>query len=185
MSYEIREFRTNFKPQEDLVSSRNELRKIVLNEFLTERPGTGRGEKASRHKYVVEELKDGRKIYLLRPAWLKVGFDFEIWVERWSNNEDKRPSHDDVLNDLRQKRKEKPQVYKKLHEAMLRIYNCEEPDEIIENYKELRFESGLSVELILKVIKWFFIEQDIRFWNFSGRRMFKEALDGIFEQTTL
>ncbi len=28
-----------------------------------------------------------------------------------------------------------------------------------------------SVEHILKTIKWLFIEQDIRYWNYSGRQM--------------
>jgi len=185
MNYEVREIHTKFKPKKDFVHSRNELRKIVINEFLTEKPGTGRGKKASRYKYIVEKLENGRKIYLLRPAWKKAGFDFEIWVEKWLNKADKRPSHEDILNDLRQKREIDPLSYKRLHEAMLRVYNCEEPDEVLKDYQDLRFEKGLSVELILKVIKWFFIEQDIRYWNFSGRNMFKKALDRIFKQNTL
>ena len=30
---------------------------------------------------------------------------------------------------------------------------------------------GLNVELLVKVLKWLFIEQDIRCWNYSGREM--------------
>ena len=34
-----------------------------------------------------------------------------------------------------------------------------------------QFESGFAVDHILKTIKWLFIEQDIRYWNYSGRYM--------------
>ena len=35
----------------------------------------------------------------------------------------------------------------------------------------LSFETGLPVDHIVKAIKWLFIEQDIRYWNYSGRNM--------------
>jgi len=41
---------------------------------------------------------------------------------------------------------------------MARVYNCEEPEEILRDIRGIKFQSGLSVELILKVLKWFFIE---------------------------
>jgi len=62
---------------------------------------------------------------------------------------------------------------------MARVYNCEEPEEILRDIRGIKFQSGLSVELILKVLKWYFIEQDIRNWNYSGRGMFKSGLDEI------
>ena len=48
-------------------------------------------------------------------------------------------------------------------------FECQDIKEI--EYSELHFESGLSPEHILKVIKWLFIEQDIAYWNYSGRNM--------------
>ena len=38
---------------------------------------------------------------------------------------------------------------------------------------------GRPVEMLLKVIKWFFIEQDIRYWNYSGRNMLKNGIDAL------
>lgn len=34
---------------------------------------------------------------------------------------------------------------------------------------------GFPMDLIFKTSKWFFIEQDIRYWNYSGRNMLMES----------
>jgi hypothetical protein len=161
-------------------SSRIELRRKVIDQFFKEEAGTGAGDKTSRYTYYVEKLKDGSRVFLTRPAYLKKGFDFVIRVEgkSFSNGKD-NPSHDDIFKDLEQKRRENPQLYTRLHEAMIRVHSCEEPEEVLGDINDLRFESGFSAELILKVLKWFFIEQDIRDWNYSGRGMFKTRLDEI------
>ena len=159
---------------------RRELRKKVIKQFLLEEAGTGTGEKASRYTYYVEELQDGSRIYLTRPAWLKKGFDFLIHVENkvFMNGQD-NPKHADIFEDLEKKKRENTPLYKRLHEAMTRVWNCEDPSEVLKDIGDLKFQSGFSVELILKTIKWFFIEQDIRDWNYSGRAMFKSRLDEI------
>lgn len=61
----------------------------------------------------------------------KAGFNFEILVEKWLNKADKRPSHEDMLNDLKQKREIDPLSYRRLREAMLRVYNRKETDEYL------------------------------------------------------
>lgn len=167
-------------------SSREELRKKVVNNFLKEKPGTGSGDETSRYRYNVEILEDGSKIYLTRPAYLKKGFDFRISVEgRTFLTRGDYPKHDDIFNDLIKKRSESLKKYERLHESMIRVYNCEDPTNILKDYADLKFKMGFSVELILKVLKWFFIEQDIRDWNYSGRGMFKKRLDEILGQTLL
>lgn len=179
----IRILRTNFKPYGDLTFRRNELRKIVILKFITEKPGKGTGYKTSRYRYIVEKLKDCRHIYLTRPAPLKWGFDFIIHVEgeTFRNGKD-NPAHEDILEDLKAKKEENFEKYKKLHRALLRVYECEEPDDVLKDYPNLEFKSGLSVEAILKVVKWFFIEQDIRYWNYSGRVKFKiEVIDDVIK----
>ena len=45
--------------------------------------------------------------------------------------------------------------------------NCK--DISSEEISKLTFTTGYSAEHILKVLKWLFIEQDIRYWNYSGR----------------
>ena len=153
---------------------RNSTRKLVVDAFFDELPGTGNGNLASRYRYNVETLEGGRFVYLTRPAWLKAGFDFVIHVEGgiFRNGKD-NPAHQDIANDLRAKAGEDPASYRRLHEALVRVYACEDPEDILPEYAGLHFEAGMSVDTVLKVVKWLFIEQDIRYWNYSGRGMFQ------------
>ena len=161
-------------------ASRTKLRRIVVTRFLEEEPGLGGGSDASHYRYNVETLSDGKRVYLTRPAYLKKGFDFRINVEGTTFQTGREyPKHDDVFNDLRLKKQENPVLCKRLHQAIERVYGCEDPEDMLPECVDIKFDVGHSVELILKVIKWFLIEQDIRDWNYSGRQMFKNGVDGI------
>ena len=61
--------------------TRRQIRRILISEFLKEKPGEGKEALASRYRYYVETLADGRRIFLHRPAPLNKGFDFTIHVE--------------------------------------------------------------------------------------------------------
>ena len=66
-------------------------------------------------------------------------------------------------------------MYLKLYNLIQKVYECHDvSDEEIAN---INFSVGLPTDHILKVYKWFFIEQDIRYWNYSGRT--KIWLEGI------
>jgi len=162
--------------------NRNNLRKIVIDFFIKERAGKGTGEETSKYKYVVEETSERERIYLTRPVPLNKGFDFIIHVEDriFSNNKD-NPKHDDIINDLRDKKTKNPEVYKKLIEAVSEVFFCKNPSDVYEDYKKhlIQFKNGLPSELILKVVKWLFIEQDIRYWNWSGRQKFMDYINDI------
>ena len=110
-----------------------------------------------------------------RPANLHNGFDFLINVENTnfstSNRIKYNPSHDNIFNDLKAKKTESQEKYKKLYKLIEDVYNCKEIEDT-----NLQFNSGYPVDLILKVAKWFFIEQDIRYWNYSGRVMFMSGV---------
>jgi len=161
-------------------SSRAELRKIVVFQFLEEEPGIGRGDEASHYRYNVETLIDGRRIYLTRPAYLKKGFDFRINVERTAFLTGREyPKHDDIFSDLILKRQEDAAMVRRLYQAMERVYNCEDPEDVLPEYSDMKFNAGHPVDLLLKVLKWFLIEQDIRDWNYSGRLMFKNGIDEV------
>ena len=161
-------------------STKEQLHELVIHEFLKEKPGTGKGKDASRYRYNVEKLADGKRVFLTRPARLKMGFDFRISVEgmRFLTKHD-YPKHEDITRDLWQKKKKHPDKAGKLHEAIRRVYECEDPSDILPDYASFDFGIGYSVELLLKVIKWFFIEQDIRGWNYSGRKMFMDGVTNI------
>ena len=56
------------------VGTRNEVRMRLVEELSKEIPGNGKDDYASRYTYYVEELLDGRRIFLRRPANLHNGF---------------------------------------------------------------------------------------------------------------
>jgi hypothetical protein len=163
-------------------SGRQEIRRELVLQFLGEEPGKGRGSQASGYRYYVEKTSDGRRIYLQRPAPLNKGFDFEVWVESLVDERNQMPSHTMMLTDLETKCQSQPEEARALCEAINRVYGTEEPDDILRQTLGLSFNSGFSAELVLKVLKWLFIEQDLTYWNFSGRAMLKGRIDDVFKK---
>jgi hypothetical protein len=37
----------------------------------------------------------------------------------------------------------------------------------------------MPFEMLLKILKWLFIEQDITYWNYDGRQMLKMAIEQV------
>jgi len=166
------------------LNSREKLMKKAVETFISEKPGYWKDGKkhVTRYNYFVENLKDGRRIYLKRPTFLNKGIDFQVWIEKFDGENDKRPSHQDIFKDLKLKKSENPKDIPKLIEAIDRVWNCEEPDEVLKDLK-VNFKEGLSVELILKALKWLFIEQDITYWNYDGRGMLRMVIDEHLDRT--
>jgi hypothetical protein len=167
---EVRKMLSVVKP------TRREQLKQVAEVWLLE-------EEYSKYRYDVEICKDGRRVYLTRPTNLNKGFDFEIKLEGFvsliSKRRSERPSHKDVMADLEEKKKESSVEFRKLRELIDGIYGCDEPDEILTKYPTLMFKVGLPVDALLKVLKWMFIEQDLTYWNWSGRRMLMGEIRGL------
>ncbi len=162
------------------INSRNELRKYVVLKFMEEKAGKGTGELATRYRYNVETFIDGKKLYLIRPAYMKVGFDFQIWMENWANNnKDKMPSHKDIVQDLKLKKDENGLFFNILIDGINKVFICEDDDRILKRIKmkKVSFTNGEKTEVLLKILKWMFIEQDIRYWNYSGRVKLKSFID--------
>jgi len=159
---------------------RNALRTLVLDRLVEEKAGTGKGENISRYRYNVESLSCGNRIYLTRPVMLNKGFDFVIHVENYTfiNGKD-NPKHVDILKDLIIKQQEGDAKYKHLLSLINFVFLCTDPTEILPKLNEHSFANGFPVDMILKVLKWLFIEQDIRYWNFSGRNMFMDKIREI------
>ena len=159
--------------------TRRELRALVVSKFLEEAPGEGKGNLTSKYRYNVEQLADGRRIYLRRPAPLKLGFDFVVHVEGVHfESGGSNPSHDDILNDLKDKRWYLNDAStSKLRRVALQCMRARIPDDVLLSQYVFETSTGFSLEMVLKVLKWLWIEQDIRYWNLSGRRMLKAAVD--------
>ncbi|MBP1910730.1 hypothetical protein [Methanolobus bombayensis] len=164
--------------------TRNGVRMRVVNKFSEETPGNGKGEFASKYLYSVEKLSDNYSVLLKRPANLKNGFDFLITVPGINFALDggrvrDYPKHEDIINDLVLKKKENEDMYQLLFSFINLIFECNEIEESW--FDDLSFESGYPCDLILKTIKWFFIEQDIRYWNYSGRYMLMSEIEKLNE----
>lgn len=154
--------------------TRNEVRMRVVNKLSDELPGTGSGGGASRYIYYVETLHSGDRVYLQRPANLHNGFDFLVCVEKANYaapGERRRnyPKHEDIGSDLELKKKQDSAMYRNLYVLLRKVYECHDVSDAEMN--GVHFNCGLPVDHILKAIKWLFIEQDIRYWNYSGRNM--------------
>lgn len=162
-------------------TDRRTIREQVVKAFLNEEPGTGKGELCSVYFYEVEQLSDGKTVFLKRPGRLNKGFDFEINVSDTNFGTNRRttmPSHANIFEDLKEKEVENPQEFKKVLTLIERLYNCE----IVScaELRSLKFQKGHPIEMILKAVKWLFIEQDVTYWNWSGRNMLFSGIQDTF-----
>lgn len=166
--------------------SREEYHKQLIMLFLEEKHGTS--QEWNYYDYLVETGKNGKRVYLHRPAYKNKGMDFEVRVEDYQFRYGKynniistgnRPKHDEIWDDVYNKVVENPEDGQKLRILITQVYNCEEPNEDIIN--SCRFTTGLPLDLLLYTIKWLFIEQDMTYWNQSGREMNYNGLMKIWE----
>jgi hypothetical protein len=183
-NYEFKEVVINFSntsSDADFDIRRNVVRMRVVEEFAKEPAGKGKHELSTRRIYKVENLNDGRFLYLQRPANLHNGFDFLICADGVQTDKkkpfDKAPAHTDMVQDLQSKKEASPKEYQKLKTLMQKIFECYDVSD--EEISDVYFDTGYSVKLTLSIIKWMFIEQDIRYWNYSGRSMLWNGEDGI------
>lgn len=151
-------------------TNKTSYREQLIGEFLKEKPGTT--VFVTEYYYFVETLQNNNRIYLKRPTALNKGVDFEVRVENTQFRYGKhgniistgnRPSHDDIANDLINKRAENPTEFSRLRELLDKTYTCEQIND--SEYFQFSFTSGHSIEIIFKSLKWLFIEQDITYWN--------------------
>jgi len=137
--------------------------------------------------YVVDELQDGAPVFLIRPAWLNKGYDFKVCVEGWDESANPAPSHSEIYSDLYWKREnDDRESFQSLCEAVLDIHQGASPSSVLETYRgDFDFSVGRTVEALLKPLPWLFIEQDIRYWNYTGRNMTIQLVEDLYEGKTL
>lgn len=157
-------------------TTREAIRSFLLNQWAQE------NEKV-KYRYFVESLADNTHIYLERPGRLNKGCDFVIYAENkylHKNGNDKPPDHKFVLNDLRNKKQLLTQAqWGNFLNGMTVIYNCETYNVAFKQMGQLPVGNGHSYELLLKLIRWFFNEQDVTYWSGQGRAMFYNAIQSI------
>ncbi len=147
---------------------RNEIVRKVVDTFIkTEYHEKGKGV---TFRYPVEKLPSNRPLFITRPGHKK-NFDFKVEVtEEMGLKEGK---HEQVVLDLRMKKQRNPQEFEDFLRAVEEVYHCSENDidRLLPRYSNLKgaFDTGAEVEIILKILKWLFIMEDIVYWDVEGR----------------
>jgi len=147
--------------------ARHKIVQKVVNSFIkTEYSKKGKGV---IFKYPVENLQNG-EIFIIRPGHKK-NFDFKVEVTKNMKLGD--GGHKEIAIDLRKKKQKNQKVFENLLEAITKIYICSENDVdmILTNCSDLdnKFKTGAKIEILLKVVKWLFIMEDIVYWDNEGR----------------
>lgn len=156
--------------------------KKVVNTFITkEYRKKGKG---ITFRYSVENLQNGRQLFITRPGHKK-NFDFKVDVDPDLNLGE--GSHLEIAKDLRNKKNENPKKFQDLFQMLTQIYNCTENDvdKILQKYSGIKksFKTGAKVNVLLKVIKWLFIMEDIVYWDNEGRAFLFNFLKYVAEKT--
>lgn len=165
-----------------IANSRVEARRKIVNCFLDERFGTGKGDLSSKYNYIVEQYGE-YLIVLKRPARLNKGFDFTVNVNNFyfkgnSRRRHKNPSHDDIITILTQVKNQIGSRYNVIKQIIKQMFYLEEFD--LSPTGNIFFQDAEGTDrpiaIILLAIRWLFIEQDVTYWNTSGRAMLMHSL---------
>ncbi len=156
-------------------NNRTNIRKEVAQLFILEEPGTGKDENCSKYHYTVEHYGE-YSIVLKRPTGLNKGFDFTVNINGMYFKKNKRhsnPSHNDIFEAIEYVKNNYAKEYDRVVSQIINIFQVN--DYCFEGLENVVFPDGNGVlrpvAIILLAIKWLFIEQDITYWNWSGRNM--------------
>jgi hypothetical protein len=109
-----------------------------------------------------------------------------VWIYKPENQSLWLISHKNILEDLISKAKADPDVTKKIIEALARVYEGEEPDEVLVNNNFPNM-VGEMPEVLLKAYKWIWGQEDVNYPTGKGRAMswegWKKNESGEWEKT--
>lgn len=146
-------------------SGRFEIVKTVVTTFIDfEKDKKGKG---IEFRYPVEDLSNGEKLYIRRPG-VKWNFDFKVEIPANCGLEEGR--HDQIALLLRKIREQDGEEFNRLWQMITNLYNCSNNDVgsmLAEN--PILYPEEPKADVLLKVIKWLFIMEDIIYWHYEGR----------------
>lgn len=155
--------------------------KVVVNTFIDfEHDKKGKGVV---FKYPVEELTSGENLYIIRPG-KKWNFDFKVDVKPDYMLE--KATHDQIALILRHLKEKEDEEFYKLWHALTEIYDCTECDvSIILKKDTISISERPQLDILLKVIKWLFIMEDILYWHFEGRAFLYNSFSYSVSETDI
>ena len=137
-------------------------------------------EKVKYRGYEVEQLLDGRKVVITKPGG-KFTYgrirreDFMVWIYSPKDSTLWLISHKDIYNDLEEKRKVSPNEAIKIINALEKVFSGEEPDDVLKTAKLSR-STGEPPDVLLKVYKWIWGQEDCNYPEGEGREMSMRGL---------
>lgn len=154
-------------------TERKAVRDEIITLFLDEIPGKGVGDLCSNYVYTVDSYGD-YDIYLKRPAILNKGFDFTVHISGMlfkKNRTYSKPSHNDIVDVLMSVRDDIGMDYDIIKNEIWNLYRYNTCNlDLVSDFYFLDYTGEeRPIAIILLAIKWLFIEQDMTYWNWSGR----------------
>ena len=138
-------------------------------------------EEVEYRGYEVESLAEGRKIVITKPGG-KFVFgkvrreDFMVWVYNPHESTLWLISHKDIYNDLLEKGEKNPHGAIKVINMLEKVYNGEDPDDVLRQYKLDEPILGEPPDLLLKAYKWIWGQEDCNYPEGQGRAMSWEGI---------
>lgn len=138
--------------------------------------------------YEVEQCDDGRKIVITKPGGKSVyghpkKEDIQVFIYNPTNNELWQISHKQIFYDVYAKCEENTNEGKKLIFLLEKTLKGEEPDDFIEDIRNLSFQTGERPEELIKAYKWIWGQEDVNYPNGEGRYLswnaYKELLESL------
>ena len=146
-------------------AGRFEIIKRVVTIFVDfEKDKKGKG---IQFKYPVEKLSSGERLYIHRPG-VKWNFDFKVEIPANCGIEQGR--HDQIAIFLRNLKIRNKQAFNNLWKILSKLYHCENNDvDFMLKKSSVFYNEEPKAEVLLKIIKWLFIMEDIIYWHYQGR----------------
>lgn len=118
--------------------------------------------------YQVEDLHDGRAICITKPGGkntygqVKI-HDFMVWVYDQKNNDGWRISHKEIFDIIEAGLKTHCALTTEFVRLLKRVCEGEEPSTLDDEVEKFNAVPGLEPELILKVYKWIWLQEDCNY----------------------
>lgn len=169
--------RNSYKHFIDLKQLR--IKNAERNEFVK------RLEEIPYRGYEVEDIKDGRKIVIVKPGGKQVygkmkKEDFVVFIYDPSEQVLWQITHKQILEDLQEKAKVDKNATIEILKAFERVYQGEDPDDILK-LLTLNSPIGENPEALLKAYKWIWGQEDVNYPTGQGRAMSWEGLKDLLE----
>ncbi len=132
-------------------------------------------EKIPYRGYEVEDISDGRKIVIVKPGG-KQSFgrirkeDFFVFIYKPDEQTLWQITHRQIHDDLKEKAKIDKDATIKILQVFERVYNGEDPDDILKGIN-LSTPSGENPEALIKAYKWIWGQEDVNYPTGKGRTM--------------